>query len=466
MAEARNTPLLERVAVVHAGVTAGVASWFLGGGSRAATLTLTGVGGLALFIALAALWDRWRFPERRSRMLRWYVPFLAFNLLICVGALNPNLRSLTIEGAAVLVPRAHLSFLPSSATPALSLVALALFDALYLTCANLVWCVESRTVLTRLWVLFLGNAGILAIFGTFQKLTHSPGIYFGRIASPNKTFFATFIYHNHWGAFIVVMLAAGLGLAFHDKSTRFYRDFWHSPRLLCALAALLCAATLPLSSSRSCTVLGVVCLGIAVVQSLRRSLHSTNGESPLRIRATIIVSVVVAVGAAAYLLARPVIAERIEDTRTQLGDMQAKGTIGARAQLYRDTWNMASDQLVFGWGLGSYGSVFARYNTLTSPDRLPQHYEDAHSDWLQSLAETGLVGSGLRVLLLVVPLASLRRAHRIAAFPAYLFFGCGLILLYAWVEFPFGNPAVTLFFGLSFFTAVRYVQLDARDARP
>ena len=50
------------------------------------------------------------------------------------------------------------------------------------------------------------NALILAIVGTLQKLSGSTGIYFGAIAVPQIRFFSTFVYHNHWGAFVVMML--------------------------------------------------------------------------------------------------------------------------------------------------------------------------------------------------------------------------------------------------------------------
>jgi hypothetical protein len=62
-------------------------------------------------------------------------------------------------------------------------------------------------------------------------------------------------------------------------------------------------------------------------------------------------------------------------------------------------------------------------------------------------------------LLGVVPLLALRRRHFGGPVPAYLFGGCGLVLLYAWIEFPFGNPAVVLTWWLCFFVAVRYVGL-------
>jgi len=49
-----------------------------------------------------------------------------------------------------------------------------------------------------------------------------------------------------------------------------------------------------------------------------------------------------------------------------------------------------------------------------------------------------------------------RPFHRV---PRWLLSGCGLIALYAWIEFPFANPAVMITFWLCFFTAIRYHQL-------
>ena len=124
---------------------------------------------------------------------------------------------------------------------------------------------------------------------------------------------------------------------------------------------------------------------------------------------------------------------------------------------------MACARLWYGQGLGSYGTVFAFYNTQHAVDNLPQYYEYAHSDWLQLLAETGITGATLYALFLVLPLAALGGMRGVSAPPLYLLAGCGLILLYAWIEFPFGNPAVTLTFWICYFSAVRWAQLDRRE---
>jgi O-antigen ligase len=144
--------------------------------------------------------------------------------------------------------------------------------------------------------------------------------------------------------------------------------------------------------------------------------------------------------------------------------MQARGSIGGRATLYGDTWRMAQDKLWFGWGMASYPHVFTLYNTQKSVDKLPVFYHDAHSDWLQAVAEHGLVGTALLALAGVLPLGSLRRRHFTSPLPAYLLGGCALVLLYAWIEFPFGNTAVVLAWWLCFFCGVHHARLQDREA--
>ena len=45
--------------------------------------------------------------------------------------------------------------------------------------------------------------------------------------------------------------------------------------------------------------------------------------------------------------------------------------------------------------------------------------------------------------------------------PVYLLAGCAVLLVYALIEFPFGNAAVVFTWWLCFFSAVRYARLDS-----
>src|SRR5690606_5602109 len=110
---------------------------------------------------------------------------------------------------------------------------------------------------------------------------------------------------------------------------------------------------------------------------------------------------------------RDVIATRTQTTLEQITTIRTGPGGYARAELYADTWRMAADRLLFGWGLESYGSIFLNYSRVPADiNGVVNVFEDAHSDWLQALAELGFVGTSLLVCFAALPLVeTLRRAR-------------------------------------------------------
>jgi hypothetical protein len=123
---------------------------------------------------------------------------------------------------------------------------------------------------------------------------------------------------------------------------------------------------------------------------------------------------------------------------------------------------VAAERPWFGWGLESYAHVFRIFNTQRAAEAWIwiTFYAEAHNDWLQSLAEVGFVGTALLGLLLALPLWRVQWRHVQSLVPRYLLTGNSIILLYAWLEFPFANPAVVLTFFAIFYTALRYAQQE------
>ncbi|HEY9156292.1 MAG TPA: O-antigen ligase family protein [Opitutaceae bacterium] len=459
--------LTERLAFFHLVFLLIFSSWALGGNINWAERDICWIGSAGIIITGFEGYRRFRSGRGSMRPFWILLPWALFNGLVMLSTTHPSFRLVHVEGADVLLPTDVNTMLPSTARPAITWSALWMFDALFLPAFNVLLAFRSRQLVRVLLLLFSGNAVLLAIFGTLQKLSHAGGIYFGRIHSPNTKFFSTFIYDNHWGSFAVLAIAAGLGLIFRRSHFASTREFLNSPAFGGSLAILLLAASVPLSSSRSCTALVLTLLGVALLHALRRIVTSQRERSESSYRpllAIFFVSTVTFV--AIYALAKPVILKRVEETREQIETFERTHSLGTRPTLYRDTWQMASDRALFGWGLGSYGTVFARYNTQVAVDRLPQYYQDAHSDWLQALAETGWIGGALRALMVVLPGVTLFRSRPWRSCTAYPLFGCALILVYAWVEFPFGNVAVSLAWWACWFSAVRLAQLDAREAHP
>ncbi|MBI3885045.1 MAG: O-antigen ligase family protein [Opitutae bacterium] len=464
----RLTTGLELAVALHVGVLTVFTSWAFGGQIPWARSLMVGwaTGGFLLFvIALGTLARRHGASPLGFARHLW--PLLLFDLVVGASCFNPSFKPIVRDGEhfwALTTP--PFSWLPSSARPELTLRELWQFNALVVSAFNLYLVLDNRRILRSLLLGFAANAVVLAVFGTFQKLVGAKGLWFGLVKSPNDHFFSTFVYHNHWGSFVLLHTAVCLGLLFHYVRRGGHRDVWHSPVMAGAVATLLLAASVPLSSSRSSSVLVCLFLLGALVHFLARLIRRRRdlNESPLLPVAGIIFAAALALGATLYL-GRDVIQQRAQLTARQLEQIKAENSLNARLLLYRDTWRMAAEKPWFGWGLETYADVFRIYNSAPTPVHgWRPFYAQAHNDWLQSLAESGFVGTTLLGLLGLAPLLAVPWRRVESVLPRYLLAGCGLLLLYAWVEFPFANPSVMLAFWTSLYAAARYAQLDARSA--
>jgi len=464
----RPVSMLEKVTLAHVAIYLLFATWYFGGASPFARTAMSWWGTIGALILVVVVGDKSIRKVTNLKPLVWLWPLGAFNALVLVSCLNPNFRILDFGTDTGFIKIDELSkWVPSSALPIESLRGLWLFNGIYLSCFSLALTVSQRRALR--WLLSVAgiNAVALAVFGTVQKLVHSKGIYFGAVSSPQPNFFASFVYDNHWGAFVLLMTSLCLGGTIRLVRRQAARDFFHSPAFIALLGVLLLAISVPLSNSRACTILIVLLLGYSLATWLigsikRRRLSNESSALPISV-AIFAMSVAIA---AVWYVAGESIENRLETTRSQIAEMRAIGGIGSRKALYADTLKMAEDMPVFGWGMNSYPHVFMLYNSQVSKaDDLPVFYNDAHSDWLQSLAEHGIVGTFLLALCAIVPLSKTRGERIPGPFPGYLIAGCGIVLCYSWVEFPFDNPAVVLCWWICFFSAIRYILLESPSSR-
>ena len=449
---------LEWLTAAHVCVLVIGVTWAFGGNADwvRTPIEIWGSLGILLWIYAAV---RWNSLAANPGVRRWAWPVLAFNVLVGVSCLTAGLKPVHFGSETFLMPVALPWWVPSAAQPRVTLDALWIFDAIYFSCLNVALTVVRRRVLRIILAINVANAALLAAFGTIQKLAGSTGIYFGAVKTPQAMFFSSFVYDNHWGAFAILAICACIGLVVRYSGGMDVRGFFNGPAFTGFVAAIVIGASIPLSGSRACTFLLCGALVVTLVRTLPRISRGL-GASGATSGAKFVVAAAVAilVLCAVWLIAGEVIKSRAETTRDQVAAMWANGSIGSRATLYHDTWRMARQRIPFGWGMGSYPRIFLLYNTQESKiDRIPVVYHDAHSDWLQSVAEIGFVGTFLLGAAVALPLMAIRRF----ALPPISFFlltGCALVAAYAWVEFPFGNVAVVLVWWLSLLTAVQYAR--------
>jgi O-antigen ligase len=460
-----HSKVLEVAAAIHIAAFISGVSWAFGGNADWVRTPISIWGSVGIVLTLVLVIN----PAARARIARptmsWAVPILILNALVLTASFHPGFRQLAYGNGNYLMPLAVHWWLPSAARPPLALRTLWLFDGIYFSCLNLALAVGRRRVLRMLFGFAVANALVLSIFGTVQKLVGSTGIYFGSVQSPQDYFFASFVYDNHWASFIILMLGACIGLVLRYFGGRWGDGFFHGPSFVGVVAAFLLAITIPLSGSRACTLLlGILgCIALAKGMPKFRRAMRVSGGSTVPTNIGLALAALMAIWCA-WVVAGDVIENRAAKAKEQVSAMWAQGGIGARSILYHDTWRMAQDRMLFGWGMGSYPSVFSLYNTqVAKGDRIPVVYHDAHSDWLQALAEIGFAGTALIGGAVALPAMALR-GRRIGTLPFFLLTGCFLVGAYALVEFPFGNVAVLLAWWLCFFGAVQYGRLTEPPA--
>ena len=463
--KAKERPLsgFEKAVFAHAGIFLIGATWALGGNAGYVRPPLAVWGSLGAFITLAGALSDKRRSDISRRPLAWLWPLGLFNVLVIASCFTPLLREVQMGASSFLTPIPVPTWRPAAAEPSKALQTLWLFDAIYISCFNIAFVFRHRRGLRGLMALAIVNALVLTVFGTIQRLVGAKGIFFGAVVIPNAEFFSSFIYRNHWGAFILLIIGLTLGLIrYHGRRNR-TRGFFHTPAFGGLIAILAFAITLPLSGSRSGSLFAAIILAGAFFNWFRRMIRDRRSyaESITIPVAGAVVAIIVAVSAIWYL-AGNVIAVRIATTQEQVATMRERGDIGGRNVLYADTLHMAGDRIWFGWGMASLPHVFWFYNTQppNPVDRIPVVYHDAHSDWLQALAEHGIFGTALLGLCALVPLVKARQSRFKNPVARYPLVACGLVLIYAMIEFPFGNVAVVLTWWFCFFSALRYAQLE------
>jgi O-antigen ligase len=461
--------LRERAVLLHTGIISMVSAVLYGGMGPHGEWILAGLASpSAWFLFTEAQERRARFDQEGvRRLVRWLAPLALLGFLVVLGALNPSHRETFLYDGMVLRPLPHVAWLPASARPLASLRTFCCLGGLALTGLTLAFCVHSRFWLRRLVSGLVLNASALAVLGTLQRQTHATGPFFGATPSPNPAWFATFFYYNHWGAFATLATTAALALVFHSLNQPHGRDWLHGNGPLLTLAILLIAATAPLSGSRSATALIFLLIIGAIFLALRHVCHiGTRHSGHAALTGAIGIGALLACASALISFqSREVLAQRFHQTMDQVAEWSAGPVAVGRPSLYADTWRMAADKPLFGWGLESYGPIFVQYSRFRpGSDGLRIAFEDAHSDWLQSLAETGFIGTTALLLFALIPLFETLRQKRPDAFSGWLLCGCALIAAYAWVEFPLACPAVAGLWWILFFSSLRHLQLSPKGS--
>ena len=420
--------------------------------SQLASLTLAGIG-----FSVSLMPRHYRQEDNGSaafglvmwpRLLRFPVFWLGLILLavITIQALNPSWRY-TTDGKAWWMTRIsnHITWLPlgvdvpfKKGGPWRQLI---IYTSTWLTVCSLWVGFTRRRALRALLIILAVNGVLLAGFGVIQNAFGNGKIFWMR-ASSNISFFASFIYKNHAGAYFLLTLAvcAGLGSWYYLRGLR--RLEKSNPAGLFAFLTLGVAVAIFVSYARGATLIMVVflagCTVVFVAHQffLKHTIRALFGTIAL----LAIFGLFLKTGAETAL-------SREAWSRLTIGLKRQDQSLDSREWVTAAAGAMLADNWKSGVGAGSFQFLFPVYQhrdpRLVSSGGTAMFWEHAHNDLLEIPIELGLTGIGVLVAIAgYLVLTLVRSAFWRNPLSGSLIFGIVLLVVYARWDFPLQCPAI------------------------
>jgi O-antigen ligase len=232
----------------------------------------------------------------------------------------------------------------------------------------------------------------LAVFGLVQHSAWNGKLYWLRPTEAPSPF-GPFANHNHFAGFMELLIPIPIGLLL----TRSLRA---ELRWLYGFAALMMIFAVMASLSRGGMISLAASLVFIFLLGLRARRDNGGRQHPSRL-ASILARVVPVIAIALLIVAGvlwigadPLI-ERISGGPTS---EQKISFFDSRGWVWRDTLQMIRANPITGVGLGAYGTAFSLYTASDGSLRVPQ----AHNDFLQIVADAGIIGGLLALWFLVL----------------------------------------------------------------
>ncbi len=221
----------------------------------------------------------------------------------------------------------------------------------------------------RLALTFSVYGGVLASFALLQGISSNGKLYWLRQPRMGGWIYGPYVNHNHYAGLMEMLVPIPLVLSLTRlASTR--------TRALAAAAAAVMVGTIFLSGSRGgmLAILAELIVLAALLVKQKRSVRTSIGVGVFLV---IVVALLVWVGGSD-------LSRRI----ATVGMSHSEISNDVRLNIDRDTFRMFLKRPVLGWGLGTFSVVYPQFRTFYTNLFVNQ----AHNDYLQLLAEMGLLG--------------------------------------------------------------------------
>jgi|CXWL01.1.fsa_nt_gi O-antigen ligase len=300
--------------------------------------------------------------------------------------------------------------------------------------------INSERRLRTIILLVIVFGAVMAFFGILQRLSNPDGIY-GLRLTPSAIPFGPFVNQHHFAAFM--QMAGGLTLGLFLG-----KDLGRDKKLMLATAIVVMGVAAVFTGSRGGLIGFLATIAFAAVLSALAGKSSNSDETGVP---SIQRKLVLAGGALALLLV-------IFGTALLLGGndsvLRGIGAVSADADVSTGRlhfWPIAIrvffEHPIIGAGFDSFAVAFPEYDTWNGMFRV----EQAHNDYLQTLADAGVAGFlcilGFIYLLfrrgmaIVSATSGFRQSAAIGSLA-----GCVGILIHSFFDFPLRTNSNAFFF--------------------
>ncbi len=251
----------------------------------------------------------------------------------------------------------------STQTAALNFLALAIFLSAILSVT------DSAKRLQKIVYVVTVFGFAYAFFAILQSVL-SPAKIYGIYEVRNGSPFGSFVNRNNFAAYMEMALCLPLGLIFVGGIKK-------DKRLLYVTAIVLMGIALVLSGSRG----GLVAL-LAQIIFLIILTTKSNNYGQIALKAGLSVMLIAAIIFGSIFVGGETSLTRIAETGL------SENSTTDRTHIWDVTVRVIKDNLPLGAGLGAFGVAYTKHDSFSGLERV----EQAHNDYLQVLADAGIIG--------------------------------------------------------------------------
>ena len=333
--------------------------------------------------------------------------------------------------------------------------------------------VTSRKSIRKILIVLSINSGLLAFFGIWQKLNYVPSDdlleIWGIWNTPEpRYYFSSFTYKNHWSAFALLAISSIIGVFINNWQRKGRDGILNLLTLLQFLSFIFLMISIPLSGSRS----GSLLLGLTFVVSLFLVIKHFKLS---KIKNWLLLSS----GLITLLIILFVLTKKLhpETTREMMSNFKSQyenftsGKKPLRFLLWEDLRMQISEKPVFGFGFDSYRAINPIYQSKEVRSERMKGLEAAHSkytplvafghsEWLQKISEFGFFGILLITPIIMATLIKFIKCKSLLL--KILFTGCFMFLIYSIIDFPAQTPVCLMTFSILLGLTLKYSELGNR----